>query len=352
MRLLHYKRDGLETELTPLLQTCVWAGDYREAARRLEAEITVSATDGQLPPVSIDLGDMLRLEGDGGQELFQGYVFRKGKSLGGVSLSLTAYDGLIYLIKSKLSKVFTQVTPEEVAAVVCRELEVPQGDLTETGIPHSFAHLGGTGYSAIQAAYTAGSRQNGKAYMPRMQEGRLSVIEKGAITAKRLVLPEQMMEAQYSEDMESMINQVVVTDDKGNSYGVLSNPEWVKTYGLLQEVYQREEGKDPETMAKAMFQDLVREASLEMLGGEDALDAIAGNAIQVKEAYTGLTGLFYIDADTHTFENGQHRVSLTLNFRNVMEEEESGEMPGGEGADDPGESGKADDPIWLTLKQY
>lgn len=339
--------------MTLLLQRCVWSGDYREAARRLEAEVAVSSKDALLPPVAIALGDMITLAGDDGAELFRGFVFRKSKALGGNALSLTAYDGLIYLIKSRLSKVFTNVTPEEVAAAVCRELEVPEGSFARTGIPHSFAHLGGTGYSAIQTAYTAASRQNGRKYMPRMREGKLDVIQKGAVTAKRLVLPEQVTEASYSEDIESMVNQVVVTDDKGNRYGILAKVGWVRTYGLLQEVYQREAGKDPETMAKALLQDLAREASLDMLGGPDAYDAIAGNAIQVREGFTGLTGLFFIDGDTHTFEDGQHRISLTLNFRNVMETEESEQLGVAEPEQEAEEQEEPEEPpIWLELNEY
>lgn len=45
----------------------------------------------------------------------------------------------------------------------------------------------------------------------------------------------------------------------------------------------------------------------------------------VKEPYTGLSGVFFIDADSHTWKNGIYTNKLTLNFQNLMDEKESGQ---------------------------
>ncbi len=37
---------------------------------------------------------------------------------------------------------------------------------------------------------------------------------------------------------------------------------------------------------------------------------------------TGLNGVFWIDSDTHTWENGTHIMSLELNFKNIMDSKE------------------------------
>lgn len=351
MKLTHTAKDGREQDLTGLVQRYTWSGNYQEAARSLELTLTVSATDVYLPKVSVDLADLLVLYDDEGTELFRGYIFSKSKTLTGNALSLKAYDGMIYLIKSQLSKVFTQVTAEQVTEAVCSELGVPAGQLAVTDIPQGFPHLGKTGYEAIMTAYTTASKQNGKLYLPRMNNGKLDVVEKGALTAKRLVLAsEHVTESSYSEDMESMVNTVLITDDKGNRVASLSNTKWMEQYGMLQQVYQQEENKDPVTMAKALLQDIAQTASMELLGGADAYDLIAGNAVQIQEEYTGLTGLFYIDSDTHTFENGQHMVSLELNFQNVMDEKQAEEQ---EKPDEPAEQEQGkDDDIWLVLNKY
>lgn len=45
----------------------------------------------------------------------------------------------------------------------------------------------------------------------------------------------------------------------------------------------------------------------------------------VKEPYTGLSGVFFIDGDSHTWKNGIYTNKLTLNFQNLMDEKESGQ---------------------------
>lgn len=50
------------------------------------------------------------------------------------------------------------------------------------------------------------------------------------------------------------------------------------------------------------------------------------------EPYTGLYGLFFIEADTHTWKNGLYFNKLTLNLKAVMDEKETGELLG---EDDP-----------------
>ena len=39
---------------------------------------------------------------------------------------------------------------------------------------------------------------------------------------------------------------------------------------------------------------------------------------------TGLYGKFYIESDTHTFEDGKEMMQLTLAFSNMMDEKEGG----------------------------
>lgn len=51
---------------------------------------------------------------------------------------------------------------------------------------------------------------------------------------------------------------------------------------------------------------------------------ITGNAVYLIEPFTKQKGLFWIDEDSHTWKNGLHTASLTLNFKNIMREGEAG----------------------------
>lgn len=52
----------------------------------------------------------------------------------------------------------------------------------------------------------------------------------------------------------------------------------------------------------------------------------------VREPYTGLYGLFYIDSDTHEWKRGQYYNKLTLNYNRIMDEQEAGSLPNASGA--------------------
>jgi hypothetical protein len=52
----------------------------------------------------------------------------------------------------------------------------------------------------------------------------------------------------------------------------------------------------------------------------------------LREKYTGLYGVFYIDGDIHTWENGLYNNKLTLDFKKLMDEKEVGSLPNATGS--------------------
>jgi 3D (Asp-Asp-Asp) domain-containing protein len=119
-----------------------------------------------------------------------------------------------------------------------------------------------------------------------------------------------------------MVNKVLIVDDNGNKVSEVKNDEWLKTYGLFQDVYKLQEDKDSNAEAKAMLKDIEQTCSLTGFGDTTC---ITGYGVQVKDTHTGLVGLFYIDSDTHTWEGGNYTIDLELNFKNIMNEVSVGE---------------------------
>lgn len=309
-------------DITQLVTSIVWSGDYRQAARKLEVNIAASPTDYYLPKANIALGNMLKLLTDDGIELFRGYVFYKEKSISNNEMRITAYDGLIYLLKSKGTYNFKKMTAEAITKKVANDFGIPVGTLASTGIVQSFIADNQTIYDIIMQAYTNASKQNGKKYMPIMQQGKLNVIEKGKTVASYVLSPDaNIQDATYSESIENMVNRVKIYDENKNLIGTVENTDWIKLYGVLQDVYTKEKGRDAQTVAKNMLKGVEQTASLSGVLGNT--DCITGNAVQVKEPYTGLVGLFYIDTDTHTWQDGQYTMDLGLSFQNVMDEKEA-----------------------------
>ncbi|CDN44194.1 hypothetical protein BN871_EI_00230 [Paenibacillus sp. P22] len=63
--------------------------------------------------------------------------------------------------------------------------------------------------------------------------------------------------------------------------------------------------------------------------GSGQVDLITGNAVRIQDLLTGLVGLFYVDSDEHVWENGMQSITLTVNFQNLMDEQEGGEVDSG-----------------------
>ena len=83
-----------------------------------------------------------------------------------------------------------------------------------------------------------------------------------------------------------------------------------------------EDGKDIDAEAKKELKKIERKASISGFGDSSCK---CGYGVKVKDAYTNLVGLFYIDEDVHTWENGMYSVDLTLAFENMMHEVNSEE---------------------------
>ena len=98
-----------------------------------------------------------------------------------------------------------------------------------------------------------------------------------------------------------------IYDGEGNPAGVVQNDADMK-YGIFQQVYTKEEGKDPITTAKSMFNGVEKTFTLECINFNGA---VTGAGAVIRDSSTGLSGLVWIDADTHTWSNGVATMSLT-----------------------------------------
>ena len=98
--------------------------------------------------------------------------------------------------------------------------------------------------------------------------------------------------------------------------GEVKNQNWIKSYGVFQEIYKQEDGINSQDVAKNMLKGIEKTGAVEAIGN---IDAISGFAIGIEDEYTGMIGVFQIDSDTHTWQNGIHTMSLELNFDTIMD---------------------------------
>ena len=305
------------TDITQLVKSISWSGSYQQACRKLEFSLLSSPYDKDIPTVSIECGHMVRLLEEG-KELFRGYIQSRSLSYNGNSIDCMALDGGTYVHRNELVYNFKNKTAEDIANQVCSDLGVSAGDIVSTGVTMDKKFFGVTGYDIIMTAYTHASTKTNKKYMCTMSENKLNVIEKGKVVLDlNFENGSNILESNFSEDIQNMINTVKVYNGSEQEVKLVTNSDDVSAYGTFSKVLKLEDGKDIDAEAKKELKKIERKASITGFGDSSCK---SGYGVKVKDAYTNLVGLFYIDEDVHTWEEGIYKVDLTLAFENMMNE--------------------------------
>ena len=309
------------TDITDYVSSISWGGSRSEVARKLELKVVNAPLDDNITPLTIDLADPVYLfDDDGVTELFRGFVIeREASSTQGV-VTYVAYDLLFYTLKSKATYNFSSKTAETITTMVCDDMEIPIGSLASTGLAQKLIVQNVSIYEIIMQAYTQAHQQNGVSYEVTAKKGLLNVEEMGKIVCEiDLTESDNITSSQYRETLANMVNKVRIYDGEGNPAGVVENATDMK-YGIFQQTYTKEEGKEPNTTAKSMFKGVEKTFTLNCVNHNGA---VTGSGVIVKDSSTGLSGLVWIDADTHTWSNGVATMSLTVTLKQIMDTKES-----------------------------
>lgn len=314
------------TDITEAVGSVSWGGSVSQAARTAEITVINAPDDENVTnlKLTIGAGDTIKLY-ENEENIFFGEVqtAEKLSQYGTVTYSCT--DLLNHLLKSTGVYNFADTTAEDITKKVCADFEIETGEIAESKAPIKKMIVdGSTIYDIIMQAYTKASRQTGELYICRMNGSKLSVEVKGT-EVQNFVLAEEynITNTTYQETIENMVNVVKIYDDTGKQIGEVKKDEWIEKYGIYQQIYKKEKGINEVTAATNMFVGIEKKVSLDGLDGD--LKCIAGNAVEVQDKATGLDGIFWIDADTHIWENGTHIMNLELNFKNLMDSKESEE---------------------------
>ena len=94
-------------------------------------------------------------------------------------------------------------------------------------------------------------------------------------------------------------------------------------YGLMQRHITQRDGEDAAAEAKSILEDNTQEETVTVTALGD-FSVISGDTVVVRQEDTKLQGIFWVDADVHTFADGLHKIQLTLNLKNVGYEADAG----------------------------
>jgi len=305
--------------ITDLVSSMTWSGAYTDCARK----IAYSA----LPEALSELGGAVELA-VGEEPVFSGRVFTRRRESLSQTFSCTAYDRGIFLKRNETSLAVRGQTPEAVAGQLCAEFGIEAGELAATGVQLNRNFFGVDLYRVIQSLYTLAAEQNGKKYQIRFRGGKLDVVEKALGPETLRLLPgSNLLSCDSSESIEKLVTSVAVYDDQYKKIASYDSEEGYRDlYGLMQQVLKASDKEDPAKSAKQILEDngIKTTITARCLGNRKL---ISGNAAVVHEPVTGTDGLFWILTDSHTWTRGVYQTTVTLDFRNLMDEQEAGSVP-------------------------
>lgn len=313
--------DGAKTEhVTEKVQAKTWSGSYKDCARQLTFSV--------LPEALADLGGMARLYKDA-DILFSGHIVSRNRDSLGKTIDCSALDNGLYLKRNSTYMAVRKQTPEAVTAQLCGEFGIPYENLAATGVPLSRNFLGVSLYQIIQTMYTLAAEQTGKQYQIRFRSNHLEVVEKAiGPESIRLAPGSNLISCRSAESIEKMVNRVAVyDDDKFKKVAEYDSPEnYIALYGLMQQAIRASDKENPEAAAKDILEQngISTTITAQCLGN---VKLITGNAVAVHEPVTGVDGLFWITADSHTVRRGIYQTKVTLDFRNLMDKQTAGSLP-------------------------
>ena len=294
-------------DISAWIEKVTWSGDCGQIARKLSFTYAFTREDSNIPLITVDNG--ARVAAYDGVLFFLGVVTGTSRQEAGVTVSVNAVDLAWYTGKVKTYGVY-QGTPAEIVSQVCGEYGIPVGELLEEGTATEIISTGDkTIYQVMEDAY--GETEH---YL-YMSGDVLNIMAAGMEVAAHLSGNTDITDATYTSSIESMVNKVVILDGSSSYAGEVTREGQVSAYGLMQETYKQEQGKDAAVEASKLLKGVEESGNISAQGN---ILCIAGKAVYITDVNTNITGCFRITSDTHNFEGTLHTMSLTLEFKEVV----------------------------------
>ncbi|MGS7707893.1 C40 family peptidase [Clostridioides difficile] len=315
-------KNGNIYDITDIVEKVTWSGDYKSPSRTLEFSIVQSASDVNFQQINIPIASTVCFYVDD-KEIYRGMIINRSKDSSNNSISFVSKDMGFLLTQSEVSYNFKDKLVEDIAKQVFNDNKLAIGNIPKTNVKYTKMFIGVTGYDTIMSAYTEASKTTKKKYMIEANIDKFNVIEKGIITLN--VMFEEgsnLINTSFSESMENVKNKVLVVDQYGNKISEKIDDKIFKDVGvIMQKVIQQQENSTVDIESE--FKGIEQTCNLKGYGD---VSCITGRGVKVKDSYTGLVGLFYIDTDKHNWDsNGNYEIDLDLNFQNIMDEKTAGQ---------------------------
>lgn len=329
-------------DVTQLVEQVKWKGRKGSSSRTLS--VTLIDDDGYKHArsgIDVEQGHQCIFNYDG-VELFRGIIMSQTQS-NQKKLQFTAYDNGIYLANNKDTFCYENKTASDVFRDCCTRFGLPMGEVAKCSykIPE-LTKSKTTAFDAIADALSLDFDATGIRHYVASSKGKLSLLTRRENILQWVIeVGQNITSYSYSRSIEDIKTRVKMVSKEGTTVAEKSNAELEKKIGIFQEIDQPDE-----SLTAAQVNDLIesimeekgtpeRTLSVEAMG---IAEVISGIGVYIIIPELEISRTFYVDEDTHTFEDNKHTMSLKLNYANDLAKEEKG-------AEDSGKDYKVGDVV-------
>ncbi|HGG0416532.1 TPA: terminase [Clostridium sporogenes] len=321
--------NGKTSEITNFCTSVTLSGSLTEVSRKLECTCFYKIWDHN--HVNEQIGPITKVWATlDNKEIFRGIVIDRSIN-SDETLTFTAFDYAFYLMKNKVTYNFRNITANNATRKILSEIGVQAGSIASSNIKINRLIAQKTVYDSIMELYTQVSKQTGKQYYIYMTGLKVNIGELGNNVSNKYIKPTSdvfhgdgnMINFEYKDTMNNMIDRVKIYDDKNGYIGKVEISENIRTHGILQDNYVKEEDKNPYIVAKNMLRGADKEFSCTTIGNYEYR---TGSAVIVKLFAVSnlLNTRMYVISDNHTWDvgTGTYTTDLGLSYVNKMDAKE------------------------------
>ncbi len=260
--------DGQKLDLQPVTRSLSWEENDGELAVRLEAELqNIQMPDGKWLHQLIPLGSQVFLYADWGsgqQEIFRGTVFAwdyRTDPLG--HFTITAYDHLIYLMKSKDDRFYKAgQTAKAIIQDIAKAWRIPLGTVQGPDVALAKqVFRGDTLADMIYSVLDQAKKRGAGKWIVRSKQGKIDVIKPGQNSPVYLFTADTNVESSEDrQDIEDLVTRVKIigAQNREGKARVVDQLDGRTEFGTLQEVVYRRQ-YDTLAAAESAAKDILKE---------------------------------------------------------------------------------------------
>lgn len=312
MQVLLYKLNNQTYDITQLTGAKKLDGSITSAPR------TFSTSFLRTKDVDVDMGDMIIYLNNSGKELFRGFVFSRNLTKLDTR-DIKAYDQLIYWVKNKDTFTFSNSTASQIFKDVCQRFQIPMGQVDDTLYPiGEQINPDNTLWDVVSMALKTTKDQTGLRFCIRDINGSVNLLKRAdMVHAWAIEFGSNLIDYSFNESIEDMATAVkLISSDKENTLiATAEDNDLIKQFGLLQ-YFKKESDKLNQAQLQERANQIMksngkvkREFSLNAIGIDDV---IAGDVVYVDIPLLGIKKVYYVESDSHTYQDNLHTMNLKL----------------------------------------